>query len=316
MTGPAMDDDYARSIAVSPDGMKVVVTGRSHGGVGARDDYATVAYDAPTGSPVWARRFDGRGHDDDSGEDVAITADGRTLVTGYADMGRTGVDYVTMGLSTSTGAVVWLKAFSGTPTSSDHAQALAVSPDGAMAFVTGFSTGATGDDYATIAIDAATGGSLWLRRFDGPSGGFDEASGIAVSPDGSKVVVTGASDGGQSAWDYATIAYDAGSGNPAWLRRYDGPGHGNEFPFGIAMTPGGEFVYVTGYTETSTGFDYATISYVTGTGAFLGSRLYNGPTNGSDYGLTVATSSTMVFVAGRSEGNSSSVDCLTAAYAI
>jgi WD40 repeat protein len=86
---------------------------------------------------------------------------------------------------------------------------VAASPDGSKVFVTGSSQGAaSGNDYATIAYDASTGASLWIRRYNGPGNGEDSASSIAASPDGSKVLVTGSSQGAASGNDYATIAYE------------------------------------------------------------------------------------------------------------
>src|SRR5439155_15895917 len=48
----------ARSVAVSPDGSNVFVTGGSDGIINGID-YATGAYDASTGVKLWAKRYDG-----------------------------------------------------------------------------------------------------------------------------------------------------------------------------------------------------------------------------------------------------------------
>ena len=62
--GPANRDDFALSVAVSPDGATVFVTGASFGGrnracCNSDWDYATVAYDAATGAQRWASRYNG-----------------------------------------------------------------------------------------------------------------------------------------------------------------------------------------------------------------------------------------------------------------
>ena len=59
--GPANQHsgDEAFAVAVSPDGSKVFVTGSSYGGFKTHDDYATVAYEASTGSKLWVSRYDG-----------------------------------------------------------------------------------------------------------------------------------------------------------------------------------------------------------------------------------------------------------------
>ena len=49
-TGPGSIDNQANSVAVSPDGKAVFVTGTTG------YDYATVAYNATTGTQLWVKR--------------------------------------------------------------------------------------------------------------------------------------------------------------------------------------------------------------------------------------------------------------------
>jgi DNA-binding beta-propeller fold protein YncE len=85
---------------------------------------------------------------------------------------------------------------------------VAVSPDGSEVFVTGTTTYNVHDRYATVAYDASSGATLWVRTFLG-SGGYSQARAVAVSPDGSTVFVSGTSYGKATDQDYVTIAYDA-----------------------------------------------------------------------------------------------------------
>jgi hypothetical protein len=68
---------------------------------------------------------------------------------------------------------------------------------------------ATGDDYATVAYNTATGARVWAKRYNGPGNGADAGNSVAVSPAGTTVYVTGSSDGGISGVDYATVAYNS-----------------------------------------------------------------------------------------------------------
>ena len=61
----------------------------------------------------------------------------------------------------------------------------------------------------TLAYDATTGVQLWVSRYDGPAHSADTPTSLAVSRDGTKVVVTGASRGTTSNWDYTTVAIAA-----------------------------------------------------------------------------------------------------------
>jgi DNA-binding beta-propeller fold protein YncE len=100
---------------------------------------------------------------------------------------------------------LWVKRYNGPGNGNDVARSVAVSPAGGTAFVTGQSTGATSDDYATVAYDAATGAQLWVRRYTGPGTSADGASSVAVSPTGNMVFVAGQSTATVS--NFATIAY-------------------------------------------------------------------------------------------------------------
>jgi hypothetical protein len=85
-----------------------------------------------------------------------------------------------------------------------------VSPDGSEVFVTGSSGSPGSADYATVAYSAASGTQLWATPYDGPGNAQDSASALVVGPGGSRVFVTGSSQGSTSGEDFATVAYSIG----------------------------------------------------------------------------------------------------------
>jgi hypothetical protein len=89
----------------------------------------------------------------------------------------------------------------------DRALSIGVSPDGTSVFVTGESFVGGSSDYVTQAYSAADGIRRWSRRYDGPAHGLDVAADLAVSPDGTSVFVTGASERSTGNSDFATVAY-------------------------------------------------------------------------------------------------------------
>jgi len=161
------------------------------------------------------------------------------------------------------GAQLWAKRYNGPGNGADQANAEAVSPDGNTVFVTGYSQGTTSTDYATVAYDTATGNRLWAERYDGPSHYIDQASSVAVSPDGKTVFVTGYSYTTVTAGnDYATVAYDPASGHQLWASRYDGPQHQGDKALSVAASPATGTVLVTGESGAAgTVPDYATVAY-------------------------------------------------------
>lgn len=314
--GPAKKTDEAWDLGVSPDGSRVFVSGASATGSFSSDaDYATVAYDARTGDRLWVARYNGPGDNEDVARALDVSPDGDTvLITGgsQSDSRFTSTDYTTIAYDAATGVRRWIARYNGPSNNRDSAQALALSPDGHTAFVTGTSptSGFLTDDYATVAYEVATGNQRWVARYDGPSKATDGAEALAVSPDGSHVFVTGGSAGRDGGQDYATVAYDAGSGTEAWVSRYDGPTSGHDTANDLAISPDGSRVFVTG----SSSGDYGTVSYASATGDELWAARYDGPVGGPDQAaaLVVSPDGSHAYVTGNSVGVS--YDIATVAY--
>ncbi len=170
---------------------------------------------------------------------------------------------------------------------------------------------------ASSHVAAVPGAQLWVKRYNGPGNGLDQARSVAASPGGGMVFVTGSSRGTRSGEDYATAAYSAATGARLWVKRYNGPGNGADRAFSVAVSPGGSTVFVTGSSDgTTSGRDYATVAYSAATGAQLWARRYNGPANRDDGAASVAVSPGRgkVFVTGQSTGATSREDYATVAY--
>jgi DNA-binding beta-propeller fold protein YncE len=143
------------------------------------------------------------------------------------------------------GTEVW-RARSSLTEVAGFASDIAMSPDGAIVYATGGTFADPNDwDYASVAYDAATGAELWTSRYDGPAHYTDQPSSLVPSPDGELVYVTGSSYAENIRSDFATIAYDAATGEELQVRRYDGPSADNDFANDLAVSPDGA-VYVTG----------------------------------------------------------------------
>jgi hypothetical protein len=316
-TGPKAGDDEATSLGVSPDGATVFVTGHSHG-ASSGADYATVAYDASTGTQLWVSRYNGPANADDAGLALGVSPDGSSVyVTGRSPSSEGGIDYATVGYDATSGAQRWATRYNGPANGDDVALSLGVSADGGSVFVTGDSAGlGRGADYATAAYDSSTGAERWVSRYNGPANTGDVAQSLGSSPDSSTVFVTGDSQGSGSADDYATVAYEASNGAQVWARRYNGPANHDDVARAISLSPDGATAFVTGHSRGSaSGEDYATVAYRSSTGARLWVSRYNGLANGNDSatGLGVSPDGSTVFAAGRSMGATTGNDYATVA---
>ena len=295
--GPGNSTDDATSLGVSPTGSTVYVTGYSVGSTHSYA-YATIAYNAATGTQRWIQRYDAHGGFEDTAYSVAVSSTGTVFVTGSAlTGGATGQDYTTIAYNPA-GTQLWVKNYSGPDNVAgepDVANAVTASPDGKTVFVTGkIYAGATlGYIYGTVAYNAATGAQVWAKHYHGPCCSSNGANAAAVSPDNKTVYVTGSIGDGL---DYATVAYNAATGTQVWAKQYHGPGPGFNDAYSVAASPDSSTVYVTGYSPAANGlFGYATVAYDAATGTQQWVQRYP---NGQAYSLAVSPTTGTVFVTG------------------
>ena len=192
-----------------------------------------------------------------------------------------------------------MRRYDGTGSGEDVANALTVDDSGNV-YVTGYSTNGINYDFATIKY-SPNGASLWVRRYDGPGNGSDQADALVLDSDGN-LYVTGWSVVNGGGADYNTIKY-AANGDTLWVRRYTGPGNFHEDGASALAVDASGNVYVTGRSVGSdTSFDYATIKY-NSFGDTLWVRRYNGLENGFDEASALAVDdSGNVYVTGESDG--------------
>jgi hypothetical protein len=132
------------SLAVTPNGSFVIVTGVSAGPAG----YATVAYNATTGAPVWTGRT--LGYPGVAIHTLAVSPDSSTVyVCGVTPVGD--YHYATVAYATATGTQLWLSTYKGPGNKGGAANALALSPGGSTLYVTGVSNTVSSAGFATIA---------------------------------------------------------------------------------------------------------------------------------------------------------------------
>jgi len=305
--GPGDTADYAYVVAVDGSG-NVYVTGRSNGGSGTWDDYATIKY-YPNGDTAWLRRYDGPENSYDWAFDMAVDVSGNAYVTGRSVSG--GRDDWTTVKYYPNGDTAWVRRYNGPENQHDIARAIAVDDSGNI-YVAGFSDGSgISHDCATIKY-YPNGDTAWVRSYNGPVDSTNYANDIAVDGSGN-VYVTGVSYGSGTWEDYDTIKYYP-NGDTAWVRRYNGSGDSLDIAYAIAVDDLGN-VYVTGYSwGNGTDLDYTTIKYAPN-GDELWAERYNGPGDFADVAYAIALDGFgNIFVTGSSFGSGTSSDCATIKY--
>lgn len=307
--------DTATRLAVSPDGSKVFVTGDSMCGCGAGgfDGFSTVAYDAATGRRLWVARYaqqapggysiavspDGSkvfvnggapgfsnpattiAYDAATGAQLYVIPDVATRVPWHAL--AVSPDSSTLYVATDNSSpcqyqVAAYDASNGTPLwtatypdcDGDGHMALALSPDGSAIYMVG-----SHHEFDVVAWNASTGAQLWATTNPGMSVDGDTMPQLAVSPDGTKVVVVGDPRCSPRCRDtpLLTAAYDAATGTRLWESSYDSDA--TNYPIDVAVSADSSLVFVTGQEQmpcappwcTTTPVNAPLIAYAAGSGA-------------------------------------------------
>jgi DNA-binding beta-propeller fold protein YncE len=261
----------AAAVAVSPLGTQVFVTGGSAGPTG-QASFATVSYDAATGARQWVARYTAAPGRASGAAAVAVSPDGSTVYVAGTARVRQGQaspqNMAAVAYTTATGTKRWVALYPGTANPQDFGVAtvaMALSPDGSGVFVTGQGNAHGTTNYTTVAFEAASGAQRWAGQ--APLNGFGLPRGIAVDPSGTEVFVTGYTTAGlapSGATGYATVAYDSATGAERWTRLYPGPVAGFSEATGVAVSPDGSRVFVTGGAtgpDPHTEINYTTLAY-------------------------------------------------------
>ncbi len=259
---------------------------------------------------VWVRTYNGTANSDDRANSLALDKNGNLYVSGVSTESGTLQDFLTIRYNAG-GDTLWIRSYNGPGNDFDQSNALAVDDSGNV-YVTGVSyRSATDNDFLTIKY-SPNGESLWVRRYNGPTDSSDFANALALDKNGN-VFVTGSSTGSGTLGDYATVKYSP-YGDSLWVRRYNGPGNGDDVPTAMAVDDSGN-VYVTGLSlGVGTDHDYATIKY-TSSGDTAWVRRYNWQDNDYDQATAIAVDNNgNVLVSGLSYDNLNFFDFATIKY--
>jgi hypothetical protein len=194
------------------------------------------------------------------------------------------------------------------PVGTQHITGVAVARSGDRAYAAGTDTR---QRLTLTAYDTARGGALWVGH---PSTALPtSAVAVTVSADGRAVYVTGTlslrPDLNSQAFDYfLTMRFDARNGRAQWAQVYRGVGANANAPTGIVVSPKGDRVYVTGWSDRTGPYqvlprDWATLAYDAASGRQLWLRRYAGTAGGRNVPLAVTVSprGERVYVSGSSE---------------
>jgi len=288
------------SLDMSPGGETVYLTGRVRRPGEGLDPVLSVANDTDTGARRWAARYDGPDGTQPLFLGSALSPDGSALYAAGYQITSTPytADAFVVARDAGTGDLRWVALFDGGSGGWDAFRSVAVSPDSATVYATGWTREEGGDTrLVVVAFDALSGDVRWQAGYDGPRD--DDGFHVAAAPDGTRLYVAGerGRTTGSEPWagDTVVLAFDTDEepGRLLWTSVHGDPGAIREHPQGLRVTPDGTGVVVAGTTDpyaASVPEDAFAVAYQAGSGALLWATTYDGPASGRDSAEALALS--------------------------
>lgn len=274
------NNDYARSIAVCPDGTGYMIAGYSASSSSGdipvtrgEFDMAIVKIDL-NGKKQWVKTFGGYGSDE--AHSITVSKDGRSfIVAGSTTTDNDGdipkihtkqfpffSEIIVLSL-TSDGNLQWIKNYGGN--FSEDVRSIIASPDGSGYVMAGYTSSDNNGDIPPahdksnglsdmLALKIGLDGTKqWIKTFGGK--GFDWVTDVAPKLGGNGYVFTGMTEcngtgdipGSMGESDMVAIELDA-DGNKKWLKTYGGDNIDDAFA--INVLPDGDYL-LTGNTATN-----------------------------------------------------------------
>ena len=281
--GAPSQSDYGNAIAVDAAG-NVHVTGRSYNATFGSppapptQDIDTVQY-SPSGTELWAARYQGPLAGDDVGYAIALSGTGDVYVAGQSGgYSGTYITQQTVLKYASNGTLSWANQYGKRPPGPNIGRSILVDGSGDV-FVGGTDGGAGSGDMCVRKLDSA-GGVVWEATYDGATHGYDYVYQIAFAPNGD---ILAAGNVGVINTNYTDIAVMRVSpaGTVLWSREIDGGANLSDSAFAVAVDALGN-AYVAGYVTTATqGQNTALLAYDPA-GTLQWSRNFDGSAHGND----------------------------------
>ena len=154
----------------------------------------------------------------------------------------------------------------------------------------------------------------WVKRYNGPAGGFDIAREMLLKPDGS-IIVIGNSVGIGTSSDIVIIKYSP-AGDEQWVSRYNYPADRSDNVSSAVLDDLG-YIFITGFITDSTDVTRMAVLRFDSAGIFQWIRTFDSTAYTQSYGESIAVSGDgNIFVTGTARSISSLNDFVTMKFSL
>jgi hypothetical protein len=219
-----------------------------------------VKLDGTTGEVLWSQHYASDEGVDEAALALATDAEGNAFITGYAMVGASGTQILTMKLAAANGSILWMDYRGGNDDLNDYASGIVVGADG-HPVTTGIVVN-TGNQpyYLTRKLNSADGSIIWEREIVGYANNISDPTGWLALMDNGDVVMTNRGFGSNGN-DVMVQRYAAANGAVVWSTLYDGPLHKSDLANSMIRDAAGN-IYVVGIQEDgSWNYDYMLLKF-------------------------------------------------------
>ena len=268
---PYHAQDAAYKLAVGRGGV-VYTVGSSYRASWDNSDLILIKWSAASGKVLWARRYDGPAHRNDSGRDVGVDRRGNVTVTGTSDDGNGKQDWLVRNYSPS-GAVRWTKRLD--VGIGAHPAGLFVAGDDSV-YIAGYeqrSIPNVGIQNRSVTMRfSPSGRSLWKKTYLGPEGSGAFVYALAKRPGGG-VYACGYAITAASGADGLVVGYSSTGTRKAFVL---GSAAGNQEFRDVAVTSTGYVVAVGSSSANDVSDPYYVVYKSDGTVSSSGTAVGSG----------------------------------------
>ena len=267
--------DHGQSLAITPDS-SLVLTGYTDSFGAGNQDLILAKYHS-NGSLAWVQTLGGTG--DDEGYSLAIAPDGSLVLTGVTNSFGAGNNDVFMAKFQANGSLAWAQTLGGA--NIDWGLSLTISPDGCL-LLTGYTQSfGAGSDDVLLAKFQANGSLVWAQIFGGI--GIEEAYSLAITQDGSLILMGRTSSFGVGTFDVLLAKFQA-NGSLIWAQTLGGAGDdaGNS----LAIAPDGCLLLIGETSSFGAGGYDVLLAKFQANGSLTWAETLGGA--GDDWGLSLA----------------------------
>lgn len=223
-------------------------------------DFFVTRLNPSDGSAAWTRRLFGGAELQDAGQAVAWDGFGQVAVAGILDNLATQEDFAVARLNGLRGVTEFERSIDGSRrgTFLEFDAALSVATTGFSTIAAGLLDNQdTGLDFLVVRY-TANGSESWRHVIDGPAGGDDEATSVAVDGRGD-VVAAGVIENVGAGTDFAVVKLAGGTGAELWRRTFGGTANARDIAREVRVDARGDVIACGFVRNTGTAADFTVI---------------------------------------------------------